>query len=204
MSKKKTEITKVEEKSIDVGRQEKLGLEIWTKQFNSQPDKDAVKVNKMANNSAYLPISHIENLLDKFFFGLWSTEDFAWQNIANELVGSITLKVRHPLTGELITRTGVGSVQIRVNRETGKKVTNALVADIPHLKSECIKNAAKSIGKIFGRDLSRKSEDVSDFETLLEKKKENKKKDNELFDDSVVGEVVTGEVTSEGQGELFE
>lgn len=196
--KKNNKLAEVKEMEIDPGKQEKLNLEIWTKQFNADPDSDKIKINRMANNSAYLPISHIENLLDKYFFGLWSTDDFTWQNIANELVGSITLRVKHPLTGEVITRTGVGSVQIRVNKDTGKKVTNALVADIPHLKAECIKNAAKSIGKVFGRDLSRKNEDVDEFETLLEKKEQTKKQDNELFDDEVIVE------EEAVQGEIFE
>lgn len=193
MKKENKQIVKAKTQVIDPGRQEKLDLEVWTKQFNAEPDRDAVKVNRMANNSAYLPISHIENLLDKYFFGLWSTDEFKWENIANELVGSITLRVRHPLTGEVITRTGVGGVQIRVNKETGKKVTNALVADVPHLKAECIKNAAKSIGKVFGRDLGRKSEDVDSFETLLEKKEKIKNQDSQLFED----EVMSGEIIEE-------
>lgn len=195
---KNNKLEKVKQMEIDPRKQEKLNLEVWTKQFNADPDVNAVKINRMANNSAYLPISHIENLLDKYFFGLWSTSDFTYQNIANELVGSIELRVRHPLTGEVITRTGVGGVQIRVNKETGKKVTNALVADVPHLKAECIKNAAKSIGKVFGRDLSRKNEDVDAFETLLEKKEQTKKQDNELFDDEVIVE------EEAVQGEIFE
>jgi hypothetical protein len=35
----------------------------------------------------------------------------------------------------------------------------------PNLKSECIKNACKSLGKIFGRDLNRKDSD--DFNGII-------------------------------------
>lgn len=175
---------------INPERQEKIDLQTWTKQFNSEPKGEAVKLNRMANNTPYLPISHIENLLDKYFFGMWSTDNFKWQNVANELVGSIDLRVKHPLSGEILVRTGVGAVQIRVDRDSGKKITNALVADVPHLKAECIKNAAKSLGKVFGRDLGRKNEDVDEFEVLLGKKEEAKDEDAKLFEDEIIMEEV--------------
>jgi hypothetical protein len=34
-----------------------------------------------------------------------------------------------------------------------------LVKDFPHLKAECLKNAAKSLGPLFGRNLNRNQED---------------------------------------------
>ena len=40
------------------------------------------------------------------------------------------------------------------------KKPNALDLAFPKLKTECIKNAALSLGKLFGRDLSRKNFDV--------------------------------------------
>jgi len=39
------------------------------------------------------------------------------------------------------------------------KKANALDMAFPKLKSECLKNAAQSLGKIFGRDLNRKNAD---------------------------------------------
>jgi hypothetical protein len=39
------------------------------------------------------------------------------------------------------------------------KKPNALDMAFPKLKSECLKNAAQSLGKIFGRDLNRKNVD---------------------------------------------
>ena len=45
----------------------------------------------------------------------------------------------------------------------------------PKLKAECLKNAAQSLGKIFGRDLNRKQKDT--FNPLL-KKDETKVKSN--------------------------
>ena len=41
-----------------------------------------------------------------------------------------------------------------------KKKINALDMGFPKLKAECIKNAANSLGKLFGRDLNRKKSDI--------------------------------------------
>jgi hypothetical protein len=44
--------------------------------------------------------------------------------------------------------------------DISQKKKNALQKDYPKAKSEALKNAAKSLGKIFGRDIGRKSESV--------------------------------------------
>jgi hypothetical protein len=115
--------------------------------------------------------------LDELFFGQWSTESFQWASIANEVQGCLELVVVHPITGERIRRTGCASVIIMVDRvpeslkndpqarnqwalSPSNKKPNALDMAFPKLKSECLKNAAQSLGKIFGRDLNRKNADV--------------------------------------------
>lgn len=50
----------------------------------------------------------------------------------------------------------------------------------PKLKAECLKNAAQSLGKIFGRDLNRKQKDT--FNPLLKKEELKEKKSNEKID----------------------
>jgi len=75
--------------------QKKTELDVWqeldqfTKKLNEPPNKDLLKVNKMANNSKYLPIGQVERLLDKHFNGLWQTENFKHQVVVNEIIGSI-------------------------------------------------------------------------------------------------------------------
>lgn len=147
------------------------------------PERD-VRVNKMANNANYIPISFVETKLDEVFFGLWSTDNFQTKVVANEIMGSIDLKVFHPIANTWLTRVGVASVVIQqdswkrdedgnfiLNSKNEKikarpkpsdvdaKIANTLVKDAPHLKAECIKNAAKSLGVMFGRDLNRKDAD---------------------------------------------
>lgn len=123
-----------------------------------------------------LPISFIETTLDELYFGQWSTENFTYQLVANEVIGSLELIVVHPITGHTIRRTGAASIQITVdavpddikndrqqkNRwalDPSNKKSNALDMSFPKLKAECTKNAAQSLGRIFGRDLNRKQAD---------------------------------------------
>ena len=145
-------------------------LQAYSSLLNTLPNPDEVKENPFANKAKYLPISFIEMELDEMFFGLWQTENFKSQVVVNEIIGQIDLVVYHPVIKEWIRRTGTGSTPIQMQRGSGitevsKKIHNTLVKDYPHLKTECIKNAAKSFGKRFGRDLNRNFED--NYQPLL-------------------------------------
>lgn len=141
-------------------------LEKFIKFVDKTPPTNEIKINKYANNTKYLPISFVEMTLDEIFLGLWSTKNFNFQVVANEIVGTIDLEVYHPTAQKWITRSGCAAVQIQQSQgasitEIDKKIKNTLEKDFPHLKADCIKNAAKSIGKLFGRDLNRK--DIDDY-----------------------------------------
>lgn len=197
--KKDTQLAKVEKVDLDTGKREKLGLETWTRKFNEAPDPKVVKKNRFANDQPYLPISYIENELDRLFFGMWSTDDFQWKLVGNEMGGQITLKLKHPFTGEIFTRIGTAGVQVRINKNTNEKIANALSMDLPHLEAQCVKSAAKKLGNRFGRNIGRKQEDVDKFETLLQKKSVTEEKDKKLFeaDEEVIEEeVIEGEYSN--------
>ena len=135
-----------------------LNLEGFNKALNKKPA--VTKTNKFANNTKYVPISHIQTLLDTLFFGLWQTKNFNYKVIANELVGSIDLWVYHPVLKDWLVRTGVAATQIRQNKgadltDIGAKIKNALEMDAAHLYADCVKSAAKTLGPAFGRDLNR-------------------------------------------------
>ena len=110
-------------------------------------------------------ISHIETTLDELYFGQWSLTDCHYQREFNEVIGSGVLTVIHPITGREIKRTGFAAVQITQDagaslanfNDTKKK--NALDLTFPKLKAEILKNAAQSLGPIFGRDVNRKITD---------------------------------------------
>lgn len=143
----------------------RIKLQNFLKRLNAPPKDDEVRTNQHAGNTLYLPISYVEMSLDELFFGLWETKDFKWQTMANEIVGSITLRVFHPVANQWIERTGASATMIRQQKGAGitdlnAKIHNALEMDFPHLKADCIVNAAKSFGKSFGRDLNRKFADM--------------------------------------------
>lgn len=135
-------------------------LQAMVKRLNRIPDKSLIQLNKFANNSKYIPISHLEMLLDKIFAGLWQTKNFHFTTIANEIAGSIELWYFNPSAKQWMCRIGAGAVQIQTSKGTDfsvitNKIQNTLVKDIPHLKAECFRNACLSLGKQFGRDLNR-------------------------------------------------
>lgn len=139
------------------------GIETMQKLLNAHPDKSEVRVNKQAKNAEYLPINTIERKLDELYNGLWQTTNFRWEVVANEIIGSIDLKVFHPAAREWLTRTGCASAMIQTKSgqeiSIASKYPNTLVKDFPHMKAECLKNAAKSLGVVFGRALNRGKDD---------------------------------------------
>ena len=110
-------------------------------------------------------IAHIETTLDELYFGQWSLTDCHYQREFNEVIGSGVLTVINPITGLEIKRTGFAAIQITQDsgasldsfNQTKKK--NALDLSFPKLKAEILKNAAQSLGPIFGRDLNRENKD---------------------------------------------
>lgn len=150
-------------------------IEAFTKALNQPPPKNEILINKLANNSKYLPISFVQMKLDEMFFGLWETVNFEYQVVANEIVGRLELRVFHPVAKIWITRTGAAATMIQQQKgaaitDIGAKHKNTLVKDFPHLEAECLKNAAKKLGKMFGRDLNR--EHVDEHNGVIEQAKE--------------------------------
>lgn len=118
----------------------------------------------------YLPISYVQTKLDEIFYGLWETKIDHVQVVANEIIGHGTLTVTHPVTGQKLQRTGAAAVMVLMkskdNGGTGEilnaenKIKNTLGKDYPHLLAEITKSAAKTLGKVFGRDTNREHTDT--------------------------------------------
>jgi len=165
--------------------------------LHKKPPSENLRPSPHNKKSKYLPISFLEMQLDEMFFGLWETKNFMYQNIANELIGSIELRFFHPTFKKWLTRTGAGAVQIQLkSKEKGgsgditeirDKYINTLTKDFPHLKAECFRNACLSIGKSFGRDLNREFEDQ--YNPLI--KQENNKTDLDIATDNLIFELDT-------------
>jgi Skp family chaperone for outer membrane proteins len=176
---------------VEILREFRLKLQSFLSRLNSLPRQESIDTTP--DGKAYtILISHIEMTLDEFFFGLWETYDFKWSTIANEVVGSILLEVVHPVTGQKLKRQGAAAIQIMVDKvpddlqeqrgdsmaekmekkrkrnqwanNPENKKSSALDMGFPKLKAECLKNAAQSFGKLFGRDLNRQK--VDNFQPL--------------------------------------
>lgn len=151
-------------------------LEDFTRLINEAPPKEGLQ--KTPDGKAdTLTISHVEATLDEVYLGQWGTTDVNIQVVANEILVWLTLWVIHPLTKIKIERSGFAAVQITVDKAPDEiknnyqeknrwalnldnKKPNACYLAFPKAKSEAIKNAAKTLGKIFGRELNRKVEDT--------------------------------------------
>src|SRR5688572_2539834 len=91
-----------------------MKLESFIKALSAQPKANEIKKTPDGKGN-YMPIDFIETKLDELFFGMWETENFKWAVIANEVVGSIDLKVFNPNANAWIRRTGAASIQIMVD-----------------------------------------------------------------------------------------
>lgn len=136
--------------------QRKLNVEPDPREFDRTPD----------NRASFLPISFVEMTLDEIFLGQWELSEVHTQQIFNEVVGTGILTVWHPVTNRPIKRAGFGAVVITQDKDAAiadfnmTKKKNALDLTFPKLKAEIVKNAAQSLGKVFGRDINRKAVDT--------------------------------------------
>lgn len=135
-------------------------LDRFTSRLNTNPPDSELKVNKQAGGAKYLPISFVEMKLDELFLGLWSWEVRGTQVVANEILIWGDLKVYHPIASQWITRSGTGAAMIQQKQgsdvtDISAKIKNTMAKDFPHAEVEALKNAAKKLGKVFGRDLNR-------------------------------------------------
>lgn len=171
----------------------RIELQDFLRRLNSEPEVS--ELDRTADGKAKtLPISFVEMTLDELYLGIWGTRNYTTKLISNEVVGEIELWVFHPILHVEITRTGAAGIIIQMDKapenltgqeknnwalDPSNKKPNALDLGYPKLKAECVKNAAQSLGKVFGRDLNRKKNDkfnpaykeLSDagFKALLER-----------------------------------
>lgn len=143
----------------------RLLMQDFTRRLNAEPNPE--EFEKTPDGKARtLPISFVEMTLDELFLGQWEVHDVHTQQIFNEVVGTGILTVWHPVTQRPLKRAGFGAVVITQDKDAAiaefnmTKKKNALDLSFPKLKAEITKNAAQTLGKIFGRDINRKSKDV--------------------------------------------
>jgi len=144
--------------------------------INQQPPK---KMLNRENGFLTLPISWVEAKLRSIFLGKVKFHSFFYTVIGNEITGTITIECFHPVTREWLQYVGAASKFIQQRKTSDGKKTpldqwetykfpNGIEKTLPALKSMCVKNAAKQIGKCFGSDLNRKEDKTSEENNVLE------------------------------------
>ena len=153
-----------------------IACEKFTMGLNAQPEKSKIKKHQ---NIDYIPISAIEAELDRMYAGLWQTKNMNVRVVANEILVDLELHVFHPIAKMWLSRTGTGAATIKQVKDSAitdldSKYKNTLQKDFPAAKALAVKNAAKSLGVKFGRNLGRKDNVSFDYKPMIVMDKNDK------------------------------
>lgn len=135
--------------------------------LNMQPHQSWLKQRPAGKGQGkYMPIDKIELLLTSIF-QRWYVEVKQTQFIGNSVVVTITLHYWVPGFNEWRKTDGVGAAPLQVDSGADATDASALKSSAvqmaaPMAKTYAIKDAAQSLGAIFGRDVNRK--DSAKFE----------------------------------------
>ena len=148
--------------------------------LNQDPPAKWLIEHPMIKNYKYIPIEKIEYALTRIF-GNFNVEIRSSQIVANSVVVTVRLHVINPISGEPMWQDGIGAAPIQTDKGAGATDWNAVKTDgvqkaAPAAETYAVKDAAEKFGKIFGRDVARKTtmnyNDMlkqSDFNSELEK-----------------------------------
>lgn len=109
---------------------------------------------------AYLPIDKVEYMLDKIF-GRWRREIKSIMQIEQSVVAIVRLHYWNPIINEWDYHDGTGAMPIQVDKDCkASDMVSIKAAAIqmaaPAAASYALKDAADNLGKLFGRDITRK------------------------------------------------
>ena len=157
------------QKSVAVGLTYKAIL-------NQKPPKQIIKHHDFGKFD-YLPITAIERLLDGLFED-WTVKILREGVAVNGFYVVVNLTAKIPQTDKILTSDGIGFAEFQTVKGAAptdftQLMQSAGVMAIPRARSEAIKNAAKSFGNLFGRNLTRK-DDNSELEDMVVSTSRNK------------------------------
>lgn len=119
----------------------------------------------------YLPITAVERLLDGLFDG-WTVEILREGTAVNGFYVVVRLKAKIPQTDEYMIADGIGFAEFQTVKGAAPtdftKLSQAAgVMAVPKARAEAIKNAAKSFGNLFGRNLNRNDDQREQEQELV-------------------------------------
>jgi len=117
----------------------------------------------------YLPITAVERLLDGLFDG-WNVEIKMVNPVINGIYTVVKLTAKIPNSDKVLVSDGIGFAEFQTIKGASptdftQLMQSAGVMAVPRARAEAIKNAAKSFGNLFGRNLTRNDEN---FEAEVE------------------------------------
>lgn len=156
------EIQKAEEKVVsayDTQAVEKVYRAI----LNTNPPKQIVKYHQYGKFE-YIPITLVERLLDGLF-EWWQPEIIREGHVINGFYVVVRLRAKIPKSDKILVADGIGFAEFQTAKgatpmDYTKLMPGAGVLTVPKAKAEAIKNAAKSLGNLFGRNLARNDDNV--------------------------------------------
>lgn len=157
---------------VDVFKNDQLNLLLnqeppngWVQKHPFVSVTDEVNGQKIKSPLPYLTIQRVETLLTAIFQE-WKTEVISSGQLFNSVYVHVRVHYKSPLDGSWKFHDGLGAVGVQTDKGEAASNLNAIKQDavmkaLPAAKSYAIKDAAEHLGKLFGRDLSRK--DVVEF-----------------------------------------
>lgn len=128
---------------------------------NQDPPASWLEDHPLAKGVKYLPIERVEWMLDKMFQE-WYPEVISYGSLFNSITCHVRLHYKHPLS-DWTYKDGVAAVPAKTSKGAAASdmtqiLSEAVMTGLPAAKSFAIKDAADHIGKIFGRDINRKTQ----------------------------------------------
>jgi hypothetical protein len=130
--------------------------------LNQQPNPKWIKVHPFVKELKYIPIERVEWLLTTIFTKWW-VEILDSKLMGNSVVVTIRLFVLDPVEGVILHQDGIGASPLQTDKDAGaiefnKLKTGAVMMAAPAAESYALKDAAEKFGRLFGKDISRKSQ----------------------------------------------
>lgn len=158
------ELGSKELQAVDNVIQKQKITEITYKQVLSIDPPSSIVKHHEYGKFDYLPITAVERMLDGLFAG-WTVEVLREGSVINGFYVVVRLTAYIPGSDKALTAEGIGFAEFQTSKGAAptdftKLIQGAGVMAIPKAKAEAVKNAAKSFGNLFGRNLTRNDDNA--------------------------------------------